>query len=257
MAYIQCRFFSEVLGLNTSMSVILPEPGPADSPQQSGPYRVLYLLHGLSDDDTAWVRQTAIERYVAGLGIAVVMPQVFHSFYTNMTNGGMVSGGRFWTFISEEVPRIAQSFFPISAAREDNFVAGLSMGGYGAFKLALSHPERYAAAASLSGALDIRTIKQRMPELYTQLFGDKDITGTGDDLFHLLERTSSTASVKPKLYQACGTEDFLYVENVAFRNALSTSGMDYIYEEGPGEHNWDYWDARIRDVLKWLPMNNK
>ncbi|MNH79531.1 Diacylglycerol acyltransferase/mycolyltransferase Ag85B precursor [compost metagenome] len=252
MALIQCRFYSEVLGLNTSMTVILPDPDFSDSGSRPAPYPTLYLLHGLSDDDSAWTRQTSIERYVSKYGIAVVMPQVFHSFYTNM-----VSGGDYWTFISEELPRIARSFFPLSSAREDNFTAGLSMGGYGAFKLALSHPEQFAAAASLSGAVDVKTMKDRHPELYGQIFGDKDIRGTNEDLFHLLERTSSADGAKPKLYQICGTEDFLYEDNLAFRDALSKSGMDYIYEEGPGDHNWEYWDARIQDVLAWLPIKQQ
>lgn len=252
MAQIQCRFYSDVLGLNTSMSVILPDPGPFGSVPRQSPYPTLYLLHGLSDDDTAWLRNTSIERYVSGLGIAVVMPQVFHSFYTNM-----VSGGRYWTFISEELPRIARSYFPLSEAREDNFVAGLSMGGYGAFKLALSHPEQYAAAASLSGALDITTVKHRYPEIFTHIFGNQDITGSEHDLYHLLDHTASTEGPRPKLFQCCGTEDFLYEDNIAFRSALSHSGMDYVYEEGPGDHNWEYWDARIQDVLSWLPITQK
>lgn len=251
MALIQCRFYSEVLGLHTSMTVILPDPA-SDSDKRSEVYPTLYLLHGLSDDDTAWTRQTSIERYVSKYRIAVVMPQVHHSFYTNM-----VSGGAYWTFISEELPRIARSFFPLSSAREDNFTAGLSMGGYGAFKLALSHPELFAAAASLSGAVVVESMKGRAPELYAQIFGDKDIRGTKDDLFYLLERTSSQAGAKPQLYQCCGTEDFLYEDNLAFRDALSKSGMDYIYEEGPGDHDWDYWDARIQDVLAWLPIKHR
>lgn len=96
----------------------------------------LYLLHGLSDDDSIWLRRTSIERYVAQMGIAVVMPQVHRSFYTDMA-----AGGQYWTFISEELPALARSFFPLSAKREDNFVAGLSMGGYGALKLGLRKPE--------------------------------------------------------------------------------------------------------------------
>ncbi len=136
------------------MHVILPQQTHTQIGMQNvtgtGLHPTLYLLHGLSDDDSIWLRRTSIERYVADLGIAVVMPQVHRSFYTDMAEGG-----RYWTFISEELPTLARSFFPLSHQREDNFVAGLSMGGYGAFKLALRKPEQYAAAASLSGALDM------------------------------------------------------------------------------------------------------
>ena len=125
MALIQCDFFSESLGFSTSMNVILPQPARER-------YRVLYLLHGMSDDHTIWCRRTSIERYVDPLGLAVVMPAVHRGYYTDMA-----AGYRYWTFISEELPALARSFFPLSHKREDTFVAGLSMGGYGAFKLAL------------------------------------------------------------------------------------------------------------------------
>ena len=142
MALIQCDFYSEVLQLSTSMNVILPQPARSR-------YPVLYLLHGLSDDHTIWLRRTSIERFVDPLGLAVVMPAVHRSFYTDMA-----AGNRYWTFVGRELPALVRAFFPVSRRREDTFVAGLSMGGYGAFKLALSFPQRFAAAASLSGALD-------------------------------------------------------------------------------------------------------
>lgn len=127
MALIQCQFYSEVLGLSTSMNVILPQATRSqiglEGKQGTGPHPTLYLLHGLSDDDSTWLRRTSIERYVASLGLAVVMPQVHRSFYTNMEQGAA-----YWSFISEELPALARSFFPLSDKREDNFVAGLSMG---------------------------------------------------------------------------------------------------------------------------------
>src|SRR5258705_6398585 len=129
------------------MTVLLPENttgqiGMAGS-GRTGDFTTLYLLHGLSDDDTTWVRRTSLERYVAELGLAVVMPQVQRSFYTDE-----VFGRPYWAFVSEELPRVARSFFRLSADPAQTFVAGLSMGGYGAFKLALRHPERFGAAAS-------------------------------------------------------------------------------------------------------------
>ncbi len=131
--------------------MLLPQRRPGD-PQDNyqTPFRVLYLLHGYSDDQTAWQRWTSIERYAEGLNLAVVMPAAQNSFYTDM-----VHGGKFFTFLTEELPAVVHDLFPLSTERADTFVAGLSMGGYGAFKLALSRPDLYAAAASLSGALDI------------------------------------------------------------------------------------------------------
>lgn len=258
MAFIQCDFFSEVLGLSTSMNVILPQPASGQigmaSSQVLDKYPVLYLLHGLSDDHTIWGRRTSIERYVASLGLAVVMPAVNKSFYTDMDKGD-----RYWTFISEELPAIAQSFFPISGAREDNFVAGLSMGGYGAFKLALGCPDKFIAGASLSGVLDIAGRIGRDPRReWENVFGDLGkIRGSHNDLLHLAKKVSESHGHKPMLYQCCGTEDFLYEDNIVFRDWARELGLDLTYEEEPGTHEWGYWDAKIQRVLEWLPLDKK
>lgn len=257
MALIQCQFFSETLGLNTSMHVILPQQttgqiGMAGS-SESGKHPTLYLLHGLSDDDSIWVRRTSIERYVASLGWAVVMPNVHKSFYTDMAHGD-----RYWTFLSEELPAAARSFFPLSDRREDNFVAGLSMGGYGAFKWALRQPERFAAAASLSGALDIderrrKETNQAIGRALDLAFGDRQAKGTADDLLRLLEELAKSGAPKPALYQCCGTEDFLYEDNQPFRQACERIDYPhYVYEEDPGEHTWAYWDEHIQRALAFF-----
>lgn len=258
MAFIQCDFFSEVLGLSTSMNVILPQPASGqigmEGSKASDKYPVLYLLHGLSDDHTIWARRTSVERYVASLGLAVVMPAVHKSFYTDMAKGD-----RYWTFVSEELPQIVRSFFPISAAREDNFVAGLSMGGYGAFKLALRCPDKFIAGASLSGALNMADLaKNRHPQrAWEYVFGDLDkIKGSDNDLLYLAEKVAKSNGPKPMLYQCCGTEDFLYEDNIVFRDWANELGLDLTYEEEPGTHEWGYWDKKIQRVLEWLPLNN-
>lgn len=257
MALIKCNFFSEILGINTSMTVILPQQTTNQIGMKSVKGRdlhpVLFLLHGLSDDDSIWVRRTSIERYVSELGIAVVMPDVHRSFYTDMEHGQ-----RYWTFISEELPAVARSFFPLSHKREENFVAGLSMGGYGAFKLALRKPERFAAAASLSGVMKVSNFSERSSEPYRDyslIFGDRQVEGTEDDLIWLAERIDKSPGPKPKLFQCCGTEDHLIKENKEFNELYSKSSFDHTYIEDPGRtHSWDYWDEKIQEVLDWLPL---
>jgi putative tributyrin esterase len=199
----EVNFFSETLGLLSSMYVLLPKrtlPDIQNKPRKK--LRTLYLLHGHSDDHTAWQRYTSIERYAEDLNIAVVMPAVHLSFYNDMAHGG-----KYWQFISEEVPALVRDIFPLSSDREDNFVAGLSMGGYGAFKLALTHPERFAAAASLSGALDIRAVvnprsdrnnKIWLAEMRT-VFGDlSKVPGSKHDLITLAKKVAK-GSIKPRL----------------------------------------------------------
>jgi len=253
----EVNFSSETLGLLSSMYVLLPQRPLADA--QNKPrkkLRTLYLLHGHSDDHTAWQRWTSVERYVEGLNVAVVMPAVNLSFYTDMAHGG-----KYWQFISEEVPAVVRELYSLSSKREDNFVAGLSMGGYGAFKLALTHPDRYAAAASLSGAVDINEILQEKKEdplnkdwlaQMRNIFGDlSKVPGSKHYLFTLARKVAK-GTVKPRLYQCCGTEDFLYADNVRFRDRIRKLPLDLTYEEAPGEHNWAFWDKMIQNVLKWM-----
>jgi putative tributyrin esterase len=252
MALLRCDFFSESLALSTSMTVILPQRASTQIGMtgrvRPGAHPTLFLLHGLSDDDTIWVRRTSIERYVSELGLAVVMPQVHRSFYADE-----VHGNRYWTFISQELPALARSFFPLSARREDTFVAGLSMGGYGAFKLALRHPDRFAAAASLSGVLDVMALT-RQPEALVD-FGD--IFGphvpADSDLLTLL--SGADPATLPALYACCGTEDISIIDaNRRFAAVARDRGVELTTHFGPGQHEWGYWDTTIQDVLAWLPL---
>jgi putative tributyrin esterase len=250
VALLHCNFFSEALELSTSMTVILPQEtthqiGMTGRTRGAEP-PVLYLLHGLSDDDSIWLRRTSIERYVASLGLAVVMPQVHRSFYADE-----VHGNRYWQFISEELPALVPRFFRVSQRPEDTYVAGLSMGGYGAFKLALRQPERFAAAASLSGALDIAALHQRSKpnDVLAKVFGPDDIAGTDDDLLALLKRAERPL---PRLYLWCGTEDGLVAGNRAFMDTAQQQGVDLTSELSPGDHDWKYWDTKIQDVLRWM-----
>jgi S-formylglutathione hydrolase FrmB len=186
------------------------------------------------------------------LVIAFLLPAVGRSYYTDTT-----FGHKYWTFISEELPALARAFFPLSQDRADNFVAGLSMGGYGAFKLALRQPKRFAAAASLSGALDAARFARAGGEdrkEFEGIFGNlKAVPGSDNDLLHLASRLARSRGPKPRLYQCCGTEDFLYPDNLVFRDHTRRVGLDLTYEEGPGTHEWRYWDRMIQRVLEWLP----
>lgn len=251
MALIHCDFFSNVLGLSSSMYVILPQSGH-NVTGKNKKYPVLYLLHGLSDDHSMWLRKTSIERYVDSMELAVVMPAVHRSFYTDMA-----SGYKYWSFISEELPEIAQSLFPLSSKREDTFAAGLSMGGYGAMKLALRCPDKFAAAASLSGAVYILNHKDEMEENqeFINIFGGYDkMEGSENDLRFLADKLACSHELKPKLFQCCGTEDFLYQDNLKFRDYCKKLSLDLTYEEEPGVHEWGYWDKKIQRVLEWLPL---
>lgn len=262
MAFLDFHFFSESLALSCAAHVLIPQPtvkqigmgGPA--PREK--YPVLYLLHGLTDDHTTWTRRTSIERYAAARNIAVVMPAVGRSFYQD-THGGL----KYWTFVSEELPALCERFFPLSGQREERFVAGLSMGGYGALRLGLACPEKFAAAASLSGALDLgRRLREAGRDgalmnraEYLAVFGPElRCAGTDTDLFFLAEKMAASHGPRPALYLACGTEDALLGESRAFRAHLDTLHLPATYHESPGAHEWSWWDAEIQRVLAWLPL---
>ena len=262
MAFLDVHCFSDALGLSVSFYVLLPQKaarqiGMAGGDQREK-YPTLYLLHGLSDDHTIWMRRTSIKRYAAAKNIAVVMPAVGRSFYQDMT-----SGPKYWTFLSEELPALCQQWFPLSTAREDNFAAGLSMGGYGALRLGLGRPDKYAAVASLSGALDLA---KRLREVgkegsrmsraeWEGMFGaELKGAGTDADLFTLAQNVATSSGPKPKLHLCCGTGDGLLEENQNFRRHLDSVHLENTYEEGPGDHDWAYWDAQIQRVLDWLPV---
>lgn len=266
MAFFDCHFFSDVLGLSVSAYVLVPQkttrqiglPSAATdlAPPAKG-YPTLTLLHGLSDDHSIWLRRTSIERYAAARNVAVVMPAAARSFYQDMA-----SGPKYYTFLRDELPALLRSFFPLSAAREDNYVAGLSMGGYGALRLALANPEKYAAGASLSGALDIvRRCREagragsRLARAEMEgIFGaELKVENTDADLFALAQKVAASSTPKPRLFLTCGTSDELLEENRAFRKHLDAIHLANTYSESPGGHEWGVWDAQIQRVLEWLP----
>ena len=200
-------------------------------------------------------RRTSVERYAADKGIAIVMPAAHLSFYADMK-----LGFKYWTFISQELPKICHDLFPqLSEAPEKTFAAGLSMGGYGAFKLGLALPESFRAVASLSGAVDVAALMDRMknqnPEGlsgFEYIYGDSPIAGSDNDLFALAGMAKAEGKKLPKLYQWCGKQDLLYEGNIRLRDYLQKMGADITYEEADGDHQWKYWDSGIERVLGWI-----
>ena len=254
---LQCNFYSPVLRRNTHINVILPTPNETDE-KVAKDLKVLYLLHGMHGDESSWLHFSNIERYAYDAGIAVVIPGVGNSFYQNMAHGE-----DFFTYVTEELYKFVQGLFPVSKKREDTFIAGLSMGGYGAYLLGLSCPEKFGAIASFSGALDIAFMvtpvktEERdapMPFFVDNCFGDpRTIAGSDRDVFTLFEKAKAKG-VLPRMYQSCGTADFLYDVNVAANKKLTEMGAKITWRETPGiDHVWDFWDSEIRWLLKnWL-----
>lgn len=262
LALLHVDFFSDVLGMCVEMDVILPEETHGQIGMEgkiSGKkWKTLYLLHGMSDDHTIWQRRTSIERYASEKGIAVVMPSTQLGWYTDMQ-----IGFKWFTYISDELPKICRSFFPnMSDRREDTFVAGLSMGGYGAFKLALRASDTFGWGASLSGAVDAVEVTTSgalgNKRYWEDIFGPaENVKGSFNDLFAAAEELKNSGKQLPNLYMWCGTEDFLYKQNVRMRDHLNALNYNLTYEESPGDHQWKYWDEKIQTILNWLPLTKE
>ncbi len=254
-------FHSEALGTSASFFAVLPQGRPFETTGRFAPlagnWRTLFLLHGRTDDHSAWVRRTSIERYAEEKGLAVVMPDAGLSYYADM-----VHGPEYFTYISEELPLVVRSILPLTREREGTYIAGLSMGGYGAMKIALRRPDLFSRVGSFSGTLDLASWIQicrkngnrQILRILENSFGDPDaVTGTGNDVFHLLRELKASGKQPPRIYQCCGTEDFLHGVNLSFMEFCAREDVPVAYEEWPGGHDWTFWDQAIRRFLAWLP----
>ncbi|HNT54347.1 MAG TPA: alpha/beta hydrolase family protein [Anaerolineaceae bacterium] len=248
MALIRIDHLPKTIKVNLPLNVIVPEPGMINGiPVRER--KVLYLLHGLSDDASAWQRYSAIETYARTYGLVVVMPSVGRSFYTDQPNGQA-----YYTYLAEELPAYLSDVFGIVPRRENTLVAGISMGGYGAFKLAFNHPERFFAAASFSGVLSLGILSAipndpRQAE-FSHLFGDLSaLTGSEHDPVTWLQKAAANPARLPRLFIACGRQDDLYPLNVQFNAICQDLGVAVDYHAEDGHHDWLFWDAQIRRLL--------
>ncbi|MCQ2427031.1 MAG: esterase family protein [Clostridia bacterium] len=236
-------FRANSLNYDTVINVVLPDTTPTED------IPVLWLLHGMHGNHESWIRKTNIERYAAARHIAVVCADGENGFYHDMKYGK-----KYFTFFTEELPGIVRRVYRISDKREKNIIAGLSMGGYGALRLALLRPDMYAAAASLSGCVDMCSVLAgglNWSSDAAAIWGDDYATcavGTDSDLFHVVRNYSDDVP-KPGIFTCCGTEDFLYKNNLRFRDFMQSEGTDkgftYKWDEGRGIHDWRFWDAWI------------
>jgi len=249
MAFLELRYFSNALQKHTAANVILPNPDLV------GPYHVMFLLHGLSDDHTAWARQTSIERYVDGLPLIVVMPDGGRGFYSDA-----VAGFQYETAIAVELPKLIEAYFPTKLPW---CATGLSMGGYGAAKLALKYPGRFRSGHSHSGAVlfghhafdatDLpRELDPKIEFEFRRIVGDSP-TGGPDDLCAAAENMSAVD--RPALRIDCGFDDFLLADNRKFRDHLVSIGFPHEYEEFLGSHEWGYWNEHVQEAIAFHRKN--
>ena len=268
MALLQVNFVSESLMRTVTMQVVLPVdrlpmPGQPKPEVQDFCFPTLYLLHGVLGNYTDWVSGTCVQRWAEEKGLAVVMPSGENMFYVDQPGANNYYG----EFIGRELVEITRKMFPLSRRREDTFIGGLSMGGYGAIRNGLKYHETFGCIAALSAAAITGDIAKRTNDApiffetrdYAEaVFGDlTKMEGSDKDPYALLKKLGEEGAALPKIYMACGTEDSLLPANRRLRDAFRAAGADLTFEEDPGGHEWDFWNSHIKQVIDWLPLSGE
>lgn len=263
MALIQVNFISKCLERTVPIQVILPvdKLGPGKARSAPKTYKTLYLLHGYLGNYTDWVSGTRLQRWAEEKDLAVVMPSGDNAFYVDRP------GNLYGEFIGKELVEITRRMFPLSHKREDTFLGGLSMGGFGALRNGLKYHKTFSRIISFSGALAIFDgVEQRVAagedlSWEESIFGPALQAKASDRNPDVLMRRLAEEKKKkpnlqlPQIYIACGTQDRLLPANRICRQRLEDCGFSVTYEEAPGDHNWDFWDTYIHKALQWLPLN--
>ena len=262
MALATVNFFSRSLSRQVTVNAVIPVgkfhmPGMPE--REKKPFKTMYLLHGIFGNYTDWASGTRIVPWALERNLAVIMPSGDNSFYLDNDKAGAMYG----EFFGKELVEVTREMFPLSGKREDTFIAGLSMGGYGALRTGLKYHETFSHIAALSGALVVDRILKSTNDTPTiigrrsyfeSVFGDIDkVVGSDMDPEALIKNLLEEKKDVPSIYIACGTEDNLIEANRKYVKLLEEKGVAHTYVEGPGAHTWDYWDEYILKVLNWLP----
>lgn len=253
MAVMKIEYYSPVLDMEWGVNVLYPDASRVED-ADSKDIPVLYLLHGMSGNHNSWLKRTNVERLVRNTNLIVVLPNTSNGWYTD-THYGF----QYYTAIAEELPKLLHRFFPnMTQKREKTFIAGLSMGGYGALKLALS-TNRFSHAASFSGALSFHgnTLEETDParkDYWNGIFGSVTDWTTST---YSLESISKQSDKKTALWIWCGEQDFLYEANNFAVEHLKELGFKVTYTHSSGKHEWYYWEKQLEIFLQTLPIDFK
>lgn len=263
MALMQIQLMSRSLMRTVPVTVVLPADKVTDFdaplPPET-PFPTLYLLHGILGSSLDWLSGTRIERFATERDLCVVMPAGDNSFYVDRPGANQNYG----EFVGRELVELTRRMLPLSRRRQDTFIGGLSMGGYGALRNGLKYHDTFGAIIALSSGLrtgSMASWDDSSPAFMSRrsfaegCFGDLDaLTRTDMHPPYLLEQLAAQGCRLPAVYMACGDSDELLPDNLAFADALRRHGADLTWVQGPGGHDWDFWDTYIRKALDWLPL---
>jgi len=271
MSLMKLNFESGYLKSNFEISIIMPDRPHGATPREfyeSGKkYRVLWLLHGTFGDHTDWSRKSNIELYACEKDLAVVMPSALNSNYSNWDKATM--GFAMYDYFTEELMPMVYNWLPVSEAREDNFIAGLSMGGRGALKFAVNYPEKFAAAAILSASpinldgIDGEALAKgeepfsaRLRDMIENAGGIDAFVNSNEDAWGIINGRIARRERLPRLLFACGKDDArVYINLMKFQPHAEAIGLNAEFWIVDGyAHEWRFWDLAIQHALKFFNL---
>jgi putative tributyrin esterase len=270
MAYLTINFESEYLNNNHEVSIILPDKPrgiTAEDFYGSGKkYKVLWLLHGTYGDHTDWIRKSNIELYACEKDLIVVMPSGMNANYANWEKFSI--GYNMYDYLFEELMPMIYNWFPASDKREDNFIAGLSMGGRGTAYFAFSKPQYFAGAAVLSAApvkydddaLEGKGMMGSRTAICVENAGGKEaFLASPENVWDIAAKAVKDGVDLPKLYFACGGDDKGIVTNLGiWKEYADGLGIEATYEIIPGyRHEWRFWDIAIEKAMDLFGIVNE
>ncbi|WP_042707149.1 alpha/beta hydrolase [Methanobrevibacter wolinii] len=262
MALLNVEYKSQALGRNIPFTAILPvdhiDYEHNINKSDNGPYKTLYLLNGLYGDCIEWLTHTDIKRLAERNNLAVIMPSGENSFYLNYPS----SNRNYSKYVGEELVNITRRMFNLSNKREDTFIGGYSMGGFGALYNGFKYNNTFSKIVALSSALILeddfdktnQSIFKYNQEYIEECFGNLDTALNRDvNVNNLIKKLEDSNKDIPDLFITCASDDSLYDANIKFVNFLSNyNNINYIFHEGVGGHQWDYWNKFMKEIVEWL-----
>lgn len=262
MALMNITYFSTALAGQNEFYMALPNDVPPFMAENNPHYRramkTLVLLHGYSGGASDWLMGSSIQELAVQYNLAVIMPNGRNSFYLDRE----ATGRKFAAFVGEELLEYARKTFHLSDKREDTFIGGYSMGGFGALHTGLAYSHNYSKIAALSSALIIHQLKGMSPDdmnpmanyaYYADVFGDlKTAEDRECNPEVLIRRKLEAGEPIPEIFMACGSEDMLVETNRAFRDFLKENGVAAQYQESAGMHDWKFWNQYLEPAIEWM-----
>lgn len=262
MAVIKAEFFSVNLWRSVQFHAVIPNDVPPmmreNNPNYDRPMKTVYLLHGHSGCDTDWLYNTPLTQLAGQYNVCFITPGAENWFYLD----GEACDRKYCKYVGEELVDYTRKLFGLSDKKEDTFIGGYSMGGFGALHTALAYPDTFSKVMALSSALIIYDVKDMQPgtrndiadyDYYRMVFGDLtkvDVSVNNPE--QLVLKNQAEGKEIPSIYMAIGTEDFLYENNQIFKRFLEEHNVDFTYTEGPGNHDFIFWNEHLPRAIEWF-----